>query len=105
MNSDHDQSQQEPDEALPSHDMAPPAAGATQASGVTPAGRIADHAVVGDTPVQPPVRVSATQSDAEIERQMRRMSRRSFLWGAVAVGTGLGGLRWLIRQREVDGAP
>jgi DMSO/TMAO reductase YedYZ molybdopterin-dependent catalytic subunit len=39
----------------------------------------------------------------DAERQMRRISRRSFLWGAAAVGAGLGGLRWLDTRRTEDG--
>src|SRR5579884_381646 len=50
-------------------------------------------------------RVSVTELDREVERQMRRMSRRSFLWGGVAVVTGYFGWRWLIAQRELDGIP
>src|SRR5579871_5869922 len=50
-------------------------------------------------------RVSVAESDREVERQMRRLSRRSFLWGGAAVATGYFGWRWLIGQRELDGIP
>lgn len=45
------------------------------------------------------------QNDAEVERQIRRMSRRSFLSGAVAIGFGLGGWKWLNTRRAADGIP
>ena len=41
----------------------------------------------------------------DVERQMRTMSRRSFLWGALAVGAGFGGLGWVNTRRKVDGLP
>ena len=40
----------------------------------------------------------------EEEAQMRKMSRRSFLWGAAAVGASFGGLRWLNTRPTEDGA-
>jgi hypothetical protein len=36
---------------------------------------------------------------------MSRMSRRSLLWGAAAVATGLAGRQWLITRREDNGIP
>lgn len=48
--------------------------------------------------VAPPA--AATGESAE--QQMRRMSRRSFLWAAVAAGAGYGGLRWLNTRRDED---
>ena len=36
---------------------------------------------------------------------MRTMSRRSFLWSALAVGSTYGGLRWLNSRRIDDGIP
>ncbi len=51
------------------------------------------------------INIDAAASDAEVEAQMRRLSRRSFLWGAVAVGTGFGGWRWLVTRRPDDGIP
>ncbi|HVF10100.1 MAG TPA: molybdopterin-dependent oxidoreductase [Abditibacteriaceae bacterium] len=49
--------------------------------------------------------VSPPETDEEVERQIRRMSRRSFLWSAVAVGTGFSGWRWLTTRRSDDGIP
>jgi hypothetical protein len=48
---------------------------------------------------------SDTQSDSEVEAQMRQMSRRSFLWGAVALGGGYSGWSWLVSRRDADGVP
>jgi len=47
--------------------------------------------------------VSGDLYDAVIERQMHHMSRRSFLWGAVAVAAGFGGLHWLDSRPTSDG--
>jgi Oxidoreductase molybdopterin binding domain len=44
-------------------------------------------------------------ADGEVEREMRRLSRRSFLWGAAAATAGVGGWRWLTTRREDDGIP
>lgn len=44
-------------------------------------------------------------SDQDVERQMRRMSRRSFLSGALAVGAAYGGWRWLATRRLENGIP
>jgi hypothetical protein len=44
-------------------------------------------------------------SDDEVERQMRRISRRSFLSGAVGVAAGVLGWRWLISQYPDNGIP
>lgn len=43
------------------------------------------------------------ESDREIERFMRRKTRRSFLIGGGAALAGLVGWRWLITRREEDG--
>ncbi len=40
---------------------------------------------------------------ADVEKQMRTMSRRSFLWGAVAVAGGVGGVRWIASRRPEEG--
>ncbi len=45
----------------------------------------------------------AGATDQEVEREMRRLSRRSFLSGAAAVAVGLGGWRWLVTRRADDG--
>ena len=44
-------------------------------------------------------------ADREVEREMRRLSRRSFLWGAAAATAGVGGWGWLATRREDDGIP
>lgn len=44
-------------------------------------------------------------SDQGVEGQMRRMSRRSFLSGALAVGAAYGGWRWLATRRLENGIP
>src|SRR5438128_8311767 len=61
-------------------------------------------------PIQPEAQAgspshSVPVSDADVERQISRMSRRSLLWGAAAVATGLAGQRWLITRRDDDGVP
>ena len=38
-----------------------------------------------------------------VEARMKQMSRRSFLWGALAVGATVGGVKWLGAQRAEDG--
>jgi hypothetical protein len=53
----------------------------------------------------PSVAAEADISDEEVEQQIRRMSRRSLLWGAVAIGAGLAGREWLITRREDNGIP
>lgn len=41
--------------------------------------------------------------DADVEAEMRRMSRRSFLWAAVAGAGVWGGLRWMNTRRPEEG--
>lgn len=67
------------------------------------------HAVVGvpaetarPSPPAVPVTLAAPPSDEEVEREMSRMSRRSFLWGSAALAVGFTGWRWLI-SRRADG--
>jgi hypothetical protein len=48
---------------------------------------------------------AAPQSDAEVERQISRMSRRSLLWGTAAIAGGLAGRQWLVTRREDNGIP
>ncbi len=47
--------------------------------------------------------VSGEMPDAAVEARIRKMSRRSFLWGALAVGATAGGIKWLGAQRAEDG--
>ncbi len=48
---------------------------------------------------------SARDSDRNVEREMRRLSRRSFLWGGAAAALGAGSLGWLATRRADDGIP
>lgn len=43
------------------------------------------------------------EADMEAEARIHRMSRRSFLWGAMAVGTTYVGWRWLISRPDANG--
>jgi hypothetical protein len=56
-------------------------------------------------PVAKSVAATEARSDDEAERQMRAMSRRSFLWSAVALGGGYSSWRWLVSRRDADGIP
>jgi hypothetical protein len=47
--------------------------------------------------------VEAGAVELDVEREVRRLSRRSFLWGAAAATAGVGGWRWLATRREDDG--
>ncbi len=47
--------------------------------------------------------VEAGVVELDVEREMRRLSRRSFLSGAAAATAGVGGWRWLATRREDDG--
>ena len=49
------------------------------------------------------VAAARENNDQAVEQEMRRLSRRSFLWGATAVAAGLGGWRWLATRRADDG--
>lgn len=48
---------------------------------------------------------AVAQNDREVEKTMRTMSRRSFIWAAIAAGSGYGGIRWLASRRLDDGVP
>ena len=39
-------------------------------------------------------------SENDAEREMQKLSRRSFVWGGVAVAAGFAGWRWLVRKSE-----
>ena len=43
--------------------------------------------------------------DVELERRLRRLSRRGFAWGGVAALAGFAGWRWLVTRSEEDGLP
>ncbi|MBV9470823.1 MAG: molybdopterin-dependent oxidoreductase [Abitibacteriaceae bacterium] len=53
----------------------------------------------------PGIPVMAKAGDDEIEGQMHQMSRRSFLWAAVAIGAGFTTRQWLITRRPDNGIP
>jgi hypothetical protein len=61
--------------------------------------------VVRDTSLRDRLIAHIAGPDAEVEWRMRRMSRRSFLWGAAAITAGFAGWRWLITRRPDDGIP
>ena len=48
--------------------------------------------------------VRGEASPEEVEARMKKMSRRSFLWGALAVGATVGGVKWVGSRRTEDGA-
>lgn len=47
--------------------------------------------------------VMDAKGDADVEAEMRRMSRRSFLWAAVAGAGVLGGFKWMNSRRLDEG--
>lgn len=47
--------------------------------------------------------VRGDMSPEEVEARMQKMSRRSFLWGTLAVGATVGGVKWIGAQRAEDG--
>ena len=49
--------------------------------------------------------VRGEASPEEVEARIRKMSRRSFLWGALAVGATVGGFKWLGTRRAEGGVP
>ena len=59
-----------------------------------------DKLAPGEATPEPAREVS---NDAEIERTIRRMSRRGFLMGAAGAAAGLGGYYWLNSRTPVDG--
>ena len=48
-------------------------------------------------------RAGEPAADREVEHELRRLTRRSFLWGAASVAGVLFGWRWLITRRPDDG--
>lgn len=56
-----------------------------------------------ETPGAPVLEAVARKSGADAEVQMRRMSRRSFLWAGVASAGTLAGFKWLNSRRTDDG--
>ena len=52
---------------------------------------------------EPAIETENLETDAA-EARIRQMSRRSFLWSAVAIGGAYGGVRWINSSPRVDGA-
>jgi hypothetical protein len=44
-------------------------------------------------------------TDRDVERQLRRLSRRGFIWSGAAVASGLAAFHWLDTRREDGGIP
>ncbi len=67
------------------------------------------HPVRDDKALVPAAQVNAARivgfDEEEVEEQIQAMSRRSFLWGALAVGATVGGVRWIGSRRPDDGVP
>ncbi|MGA7616264.1 MAG: molybdopterin-dependent oxidoreductase [Thermoanaerobaculia bacterium] len=57
------------------------------------------------TPPEPAQSEAARRAaeEAEVERRLRRMSRRGFVTAAIAVGTGYAGWKWLMHQPRDGG--
>ena len=49
--------------------------------------------------------VSGEASPEEVEARIHKMSRRSFLWAALAVGATVGSVKWIGSRRPEDGVP
>lgn len=49
--------------------------------------------------------VASEESDADVERQMGQISRRSFLWAGALVAAGWSGWRWLITRGDAESIP
>ena len=65
---------------------------------------IVDDQTVDDEVVEDKT-VGANAVGDDAERAMRVMSRRSFLWSALAIGATYGGVNWIQTRRKVDGLP
>jgi DMSO/TMAO reductase YedYZ molybdopterin-dependent catalytic subunit len=82
----------------------------TELASVTSEGSLPppDPAVEPPSPVSTPAAetgASVALTDAEVERQMRRLSRRGFLWSGAAVASGLAAFHWIDTRREDEGVP
>jgi DMSO/TMAO reductase YedYZ molybdopterin-dependent catalytic subunit len=61
---------------------------------------------MSDAPVELAAPSTARENaDGQVDAQMRRLTRRSFGWGAAAAVTGFGGWKWLRSREEIDGVP
>jgi hypothetical protein len=66
-------------------------------------GEIAAETGPGTEPHSSPL--TAHQGKTELERELRRRSRRGFFTGGAAVLAGFAGWRWLVTRGEEDGLP
>jgi DMSO/TMAO reductase YedYZ molybdopterin-dependent catalytic subunit len=69
-----------------------------------------DSASAGRTDVQPGARSDVADAPPrvpveDLERRLRRMTRRGFAWSGMAAAAGLAGWRWLVTRSEADGLP
>lgn len=72
----------------------------------TPGQTAMANAPISDLPLHAPVMLKPDDpaaNDAEVEKTIRRMSRRSFLWGAAGIATTYGLWRGINIQRQADG--
>ena len=53
----------------------------------------------------PEPRVGAPVPPDDLERRVRRMTRRGFAWGGAAALSGWAGWRWLVTRSDEDGLP
>jgi hypothetical protein len=71
---------------------------------VTPVSQVVPQASAPPTVATPkPNAAIILQQNQDVEQEMHRMSRRSFLWAAATVATGFVGWQWLISRRDEDG--
>ena len=74
---------------------------------VVPPAEVIEEKSEADTIVSDVAHLNPNESvllkDEDAEAQIRRMSRRSFLWAAIAAGATFGGLRWMNTRRLDDG--
>lgn len=47
--------------------------------------------------------MSGQLDDKAVEKEMRRLTRRSFIWGGTALLAGFGGFKWLKSRRDDEG--
>lgn len=106
---EHDPHNQDPKTAGMS--IQPPKIGEQETAHGEPTDVVPDdaHPVRDEHAVLPAAQVKHARdngpADAEVETRIHQMSRRSFLWGTLALGAGYGGFRWMDSRRLEDGVP